>query len=506
MGSSLMISVFIQEQKRYTQKDLMGIFQVSADKIVNIIRILKEFDILKIVKITDIQKNMSDLLMEDIEVASVEVGGNEQLYVFTFVGVVIVNGIVLKCYPKYIVTNKTPKKEMKKILRVLQKYNAKEQIVRMYNDGYDSKLSNFLAIMLYLLNDYYENGAYINEKETIEINGTGEIQWEKTINESFAILGNNKPYYTELKTKKRIIDNYDYIKRLHECILRLCSQELKNADLLYLFDITPINISDETLDDFGEKDFILYRIENELSVQFSTRKQLLLKTMYAFINGDNGLNDIDCFNSFGTNNFNLVWEKVCSEIFDNQLQKQLGALNLPVILLNEYDSKKALISVIEKVQWIGYKQDGSKFQREANDTLRPDIVTMFVKNNVHSFIILDAKYYNLRLIPNEKLSGQPGINDITKQYLYELAFKKFINDHKIENIKNCFLIPTDEETLLDYGYVKMNMFELLNLQNISLWKLPADEMFTYYLDNKKIDILAFLENIKVEKQKTVLQD
>src|SRR5690606_21006160 len=127
-----MISKFVREQKRYNQTELQDIFQCSEEKTVDIIKRLKEFGVLKAVKATDSQKNMSDLLEEDIEVADVEIGENEYLYVFTFVGVITVWGCVLKCYPKYILTNNDPLTELKTIIKVLEKYNAKEQIIRMY--------------------------------------------------------------------------------------------------------------------------------------------------------------------------------------------------------------------------------------------------------------------------------------------------------------------------------------------------------------------------------------
>ena len=60
------------------------------------------------------------------------------------------------------------------------------------------------AFFYTLLNDYYENGLYENDKDIIENNGNGEIHWDKTINDSFTLLSNNRPYYLELKTKKRI--------------------------------------------------------------------------------------------------------------------------------------------------------------------------------------------------------------------------------------------------------------------------------------------------------------
>lgn len=465
---------------------LKSIFQCSEEKTVVIIKRLKEYGVLKAVKATDVQKNMSDLVDEDIEVADVEAGDNEYLYVFTFVGVITVSGCVLKCYPKYILSNNEPLAELKTIIKVLEKYNAKEQIIRMYNDNSESSSFNLLAVMLFLLQDYYENGSYTNTQDIIESNGSGEILWDKTINETFTYLSNNRPYYIELFTKKRINNDFDYFKRLHESIVSICSKELKDADLLDLFDILPVELSDEELDDFGEIDYILYRIQNELNLQFNTRKQLLLKTLYAYIAHSSTLADIDCFTMFGTNSFNLVWEKVCAEVLDNQLQTPLGSL--PISLADGYNPQDLLISLIEKPKWNGYMQDSKEFQKIANETLVPDLVSIHKLNNSHQFIIFDAKYYNIQLEQEKELRGQPGIGDITKQYLYQLAYKKFVNDHGIQDVKNCFLMPTEQQRIIVKGYVNIEMLDVMGLQSIQIRQLSADIMFSHYLSSKKMDI------------------
>ena len=38
-----------------------------------------------------------------------------------------------------------------------------------------------------------------------------------------------------------------------------------------LFEITDVDLSDEALDDFGETEYILYRIEKELNVQYNQK-------------------------------------------------------------------------------------------------------------------------------------------------------------------------------------------------------------------------------------------
>lgn len=475
-----MISQFVREQNRYTQKELCNILKYNEEQIVQLIRKLKESGVMKVVKLTDKQKNMDELLEEDIELSDVEVGENDYYYVFTFVGVIVVAGRVLKCYPKYLLKGKNFTKELRQVIKVLEKYNSKEQIIRMFNESSESSSFNLLAIILFLLQDYFENGSYSNTEDIIECNGSGEIFWDRTINESFAFLSKNRPYYIELQTRKRVNNDFDYFKRLHECILTMVSNELKNAELLDLFEMSGVDLSDKQLDDFGDKDYILYRIEQELNVQFNTRKQLILKTIYTYIDKKGSLYDIDCLSLFGTNTFNLVWEKICADIMNNQLDVPLGALKLPVPLKDGYNKKQKLIELIEKPLW-------TFSEKTAKDTLIPDLVSIYQKDNIFDFIIFDAKYYNANLQKGIIPSGQPGIESITKQYLYQLAYQKFINDHEFSTVKNCFLLPTENDYIEDKGEVKLEMLENLGLQNIKVRFIPAMLAYDLYLSDRKIN-------------------
>ena len=472
-----MISEFVREQQRYTQKDLCRILKCSEENVISLIRKLKEFSVLKAVRASDIQRDMSELLDEDVEVADVEIGEDEYYYVFTFVGVIVVAGRVMKCYPKYLLHSDYPKKELRQVLKVLEKFNTKEQIVRMFNDSSVSSKFNLLAVLLFLLQDYFEYGVYNNSEDVIEINGSGEILWDKTINETFIMLSNNRPYYTELKTKKRIANEFDYFKRLHECILTKASKELRDADLLELFEITEVDLTDEELDDFGDEEYILYRIEKELNTQFNTRKQLILKTIYAYIDHSGSLYDTDCLSLFGTNSFNVVWENICAEIMDNQLYAKLGTLSLPLPLKNGYDKNRRLIDLIEKPLW-------TKTGKRANYTLRPDLISI----NKGQFIIFDAKYYNAKFEYGQSPKGQPGIESITKQYLYQLAYQKFINDHGFADVENCFLLPTENKEIVDGGEASMEMLSALGLQDIKVRFIPAELVYNHYLSGRKMDV------------------
>jgi hypothetical protein len=482
------ISEFVREQKRYAKGDLKQIFRFSTDDVNAFIKNLKAFGVLKVVKNNSEQRELSDLVDEDIEVVDVEGGNNDYLYVFTYVGVITVGSRIIKCYPKYLLDEITPREEMKQVLKVITRYGSKQQIINLYNGDAENSSFNILAVILFLLNDYHEYGIYNNSEDIVEINGGGEILWDKTISDSFSLLRNNRPYYMQVYTEKTVDNEFDFFKRLHEYVLTECSKQLELSDLLDLFDLTAIDLSEEVKDDFGDDDYILYRLQSELNNQFNTRKQILLKTLYTYIAHNRTLEDSYGISMYGTNSFNLVWEDVCAEVFSNKLHTSLGQLKLPVHLAEGYKAIDKLIDIIEKPVWTGRKSDGGCFNKAAKETLIPDIINIWNQDSVYQFIIFDAKYYNIQLEERKKLRGQPGVGDITKQYLYQLAYKKFLNDHKINNIHNCFLIPTQDSDIVKIGVAKMDMLSSLGLQDIQVCKLPANMMYNYYLSRQSIEI------------------
>jgi len=295
---------------------------------------------------------------------------------------------------------------------------------------------------------------------------------------------NNKPFYPELITKKKIDDDNDYFKILHEAILTQCSKQLKKTGLLELFEFEELNLVEKKIDDLGDKDYILNKILKELNVQFNTRKQLLLKTMYAYISCESELGTNSDFSLYGTNSFHVIWENVCAEVFNNMLNKKLSELSLPLKLKQEYNENHKLISIIEKPNW------NNKHGEFESDTLIPDLISIYQDNNQeYKFIIFDAKYYTIK-INGKSIIGQPGIESVTKQYLYQLAYKKFIEDHgfKQKNIRNCFLLPTENSEVEELGNVSMEMLTMLGLEKIQVRLLPADVIYGKYLKKTKFDI------------------
>ena len=484
------ISRFLREQRRYSKNELASLFCLNDTSVEKFIKVLKAYNVLKTVKNNPEQKDMSDLNEADIEVADETADNDVYLYVFTFVGVLVFGNCVLKIYPKYLLCAENVLPAMRQVLKVLEKYNnSTEQIINLFNGEGDNRSFNLLSVILFLFHDYYEYGLYTNSEMVLEVNGEGDIQWQKTIDETFPVISRNRPFYTEIYTRKVTYDDDDFFRRLHRVILTECSSRLLKVQLIDLFELDSLILSEETMDDLGDRDFILHRILQELDVQFNTRKQTLLKTMYSFIAESQKMEDAGVgISIFGTTAFNMVWEKVCGQVFNNQLQSQLDTIALLQPLDQfRYKPNKKLIDIIEKPAWVA--KDG-EYVKHAKDTLIPDLITFVHSGSETMMIILDAKYYNLQMESNKPLSGQPGIESITKQYLYQLAYQDFADRHGITGIRNCFILPTEKDEVINKGHVEMKMMKNLHLEDIQVRQVPATQVYGYYLANKQMDIAS----------------
>lgn len=415
-------SAYFREMHPYSLEEVKSVLGIDIDSAKKVVSALKRSGVAKAVnrKIFDL-----DRLTEEREVIAEDISENSDIaYVMNYVGVVYTEDCVLKCYPKYIDQSKEPKDELKLALKAIQKHNDKVQSIHLYN-GEDRSSFNMLGLVLHILHDYYENGIYTNYQEVIETNGEGEIDWDRTINETFAYLKDNRPYYLELKTIANQTDDFDYFKRLHECIVTECSKYLENLGLTELFDDVPfVQLTEATLDDFGDVDYIKYRLEREIASQFVTRKQMLLKTLYTYVAEKKTDEQEDSFSLWGTNSLNLVWEHACGEIFGNIYKE--------VKVTIDSQSPKWFI-------------DGKELKTKDSDLI-PDILTKCTldeNTDEKVFCILDGKYYLLQ-IKGDSLSRMPGVQDIVKQFVYHKALVDYIRKTDCLSVFNALLFPWKE--------------------------------------------------------------
>ncbi|MDE6245284.1 MAG: LlaJI family restriction endonuclease [Treponemataceae bacterium] len=507
MSGQKIASAFFREKQFYNLKTFSERLEIQGDSAHKLILRLRGAGIIKPTtrRAFDMDVLQSEEIISDERFFSSEENG----FAFCFVGIACAEQCVLKCLPKYVEHGANGKSfeenpaivpHFKKVLKAIQKYDCgKSENIYLHTGTEQKERFNRLAMEIHLLEDYFAHGIYTNERETIETNGEGQIDWNKTIGETFAFVRNAKPYYVDVRTSEFRDDSRDFFRLLHECVLTKCSRELQEIGVLDLFDIAPAELCARDFSDFGGIAYIKNRLDAEIKNQFVTRKQNLLKTLRAFLDESESEKMGDSFCFYGTNAFNMVWESACSAIFNDVKNEGIASLERRGILdfKNHARNPKSmkdcdtLESLIEKAKW--------EFRGnivESSETLRPDIIA--IRGGV--FYILDGKYY-VPKYEKDKISNQPGIQDVVKQFAYHKAFHHFLQLSSLEKVANAFLLPqtfpNDGEHAQCAGQVELRLmqsFAMETLCPISLVELNPDFVFEQYVQGKKIS--AALEKIK----------
>lgn len=467
-----MENLFFKEGKPYKIEDLMSSFKLDYVKTRELIKNLLNSGVMRVSKsYSDLEILLSDISMDN---SSLDIE-KDAFYFFKYVGAIqTTNDYCILIYPKYMsiasikkdLTNNFDK--FKQLMDVIDKYeNKKLQNVAIARD-IDDIDDELLGIKLSILKDYYEYGLYSKEREEIKLNGDGKVLWNQTINRSEAYIFNNVPFYLDVFTLENALEENDIVQLIQRAIITEISVDLDI--LLDILNFDKVHLSETSLEELGSIEMLLNILEIELNNQFVTVRQEAIKKMIAYLNNISNNSDGN-ITLVGTRAFNMIWEDVCSEVYGNDLDKTFEELNLLVPdpeILNE-----TLKSFVEKPMW--HVEHQTPFV--CGSPLKLDVLSI----NSQNINIYDAKYYNISF-HDKKVLGQPGINDITKQYLYELAFKKIINLNQLI-VENQFIMPKDDfvEDGKVIAHVNLEMFNSLGLQPIGIVLRDCQTMFNQYL-------------------------
>ena len=466
-----MKQINLKEWQVYSYDELSKIF-IDEKSLKSTLKLLLQKNIFKKKKAGKIDSDEeiyeNSLLIED-EVF--EGNYSDYEYYTEFVGIIIVGEFILKIYPKYF-SNEDNDRDFVEIIDVLKKHSSRFQNLDIFYDLNSPEKYNQLAVEISIMKDFLENGIYQDSHKIIEKNGNGEILWGRTINEITPYIVDNTPYYFETITRRNNNNQDNFFKRLHETIVTSCFKKFNEMGLLDIFSMPNISISNTTRSDFGEDCEILYKLESEINVQFSSRRKHILNLMYVYIAKQNSLEKYDEIGIFATRKFNVVWEDVLREVLENDYDKKIST----TLGIDEY-CEETFQSFIERPSWnIGENSI-------LTNTFKLDILK--ISDNKKTMNIYDAKYY-LPNISNNTISGQPGIQDISKQFCYELAFKELKNKSLITDIKNYFIMPKTQN--IEDTSVSMSMFNSLGLGDIKVKFVDPKEVFKAYLSGSTLNI------------------
>ncbi len=399
---------------------------------------------------------------------------------FRYVGIAIVRGHAIVCYPKYLRSTDKPIREMRQALDVIAQLGRDGMLLDEQEGGrYDDRL----ALMLRLLWLYDEYGVYYNFEETRVLNGPGVIDWSRTVDTQTPVFSDGTPIYLDFWTRKTRRDEYDLVERLHRAILSECSTFLAGCGLSDLLSVGTVELTDENPLDLGDVDYLLWLIDRERAVQYATWKQDVLDLMRDYLVDEGESADESTVLRLGTTSYYHAWEVACKAAFGDLLSTRLRDLPLD---LDEawYDRRSnTLLQIIPRPTWT---RPAGMGEAGTVDTLIPDTVTFDIDGGRRLFCIYDAKYY----APSEqgKMQRQPGVESVTKQFLYQTAYHDFVDAHSFDAVVNAFLVPTEDERprlLASVAFPEIMAAITGELpqfsDHIDMWALPAYEIFDCYL-------------------------
>ena len=315
--------------------------------------------------------------------------------------------IVPRYYMPYI--NKTvdeltkdEKRKLKKLTKAWRKYQTR---LKTKNNGTAKGTGiNFdFDVVFKIVQDFLENGLYIEFERTEKLSNIGKIDFPRTIKKCKPIVLDEGPLYLPYITRTKKIADEDLVRNTQVLIL---NDIAKKVGWLIGFNIhiptTGIN--------GGLNKPLISKLKMAKNNSYNTRKLKLIDclvqylTMLDLIKND----DNDLFVSV----VYKFWEDMISDIIGNVDH-----------------------STLERIFYIRHryinKRTGAVYRmpRDLNP-LMPDAVYM----DNDKIIILDAKYYDKNSLPTN--------DDITKQFAYmRKAYGYYGAGYEYRNI---FIMPTDD--------------------------------------------------------------
>ncbi|PWG60013.1 LlaJI family restriction endonuclease [Bifidobacterium catulorum] len=381
---------------------------------------------------------------------------------FTYVGLLSVSGYLFIVLPKYYqdITSDVLHGHGE---RILQEFPVILQTIRKYNNdpkhngemsgfayaiddnsGYD----NVIELYRFLLEDYAEHGPYRSVRRMYEHNGSGEIDWNRTVHQMLPMYSDGAPVYTDFISMRSTADISTAISDIQQAMVSDISRRLTDSGIGELLQLPLSEPSKATLSDLGDFDVIRRILRKELRVQFVTRNRLLLQAMLRYLDGSAPGRILPML-AEGTCSFQLVWEDVCKVVFDDDerlhgTQPPRWEFDDPLDWCSGHTTRKRwLCDRASDADDVDVSEDSSEAE---GSPLLPDVVTSNVDGS--QLYILDAKYYVPKYSkPKKDASGDkndlrrttasiahaPGLKDIVKQYFYLLALLPQEN-HDFDNV------------------------------------------------------------------------
>ena len=366
-------------------------------------------------------------------------------------------------------------KQLFKLIKIVNEKKIDSSIIGDYTQD-----SNSLPINSYqwIVNDYLNNGLYIDIEKTYHQENKGKINWKRTFKTKFLVNKRSLIYLNPIVEKNSNIQNI--ISEIHA----YCVDESTRV-LWFLYNKVQkvSNVKNPNLK------YYINIINNELNNTFDDRKKLLLYHMKRILLENVSKEGKNKLKNYGIRNFEYVWEYMVNKVYGTENVKK-------------------------------YYPTGTYFLNGMSpfnaSKLRPDTIMKDAENNMY---ILDSKYYQVGVATNDKKKLKnmlPTTDSIQKQITYgKFMEQNFKEKDNINNIYNVFIIPYNKKNKdndlfdtnenIDYlGYAVCNWEDINIANNSKFYKIAIVFIDTKYLIdcffNNMCERKLLIDNIrKVEK-------
>ena len=346
-----------------------------------------------------------------------------------FVGIRYDNGSLKVYFPygysKPVDDEKEYRKDILNLISVLAAYSKESKSVDQNRQLNEEEVQFPIHAYIHVFNYFLNFGYYIENETTYKRASSGKINWQRTIKQLRPQIAGEYPnesvVYLDFITKKSCNNENEIITQIHKyCVYE--SYEKIGCLFGYFRPEKP------TIP-FNAKMFTAI-LKNKISRTFNEKHILLFRNMLDIVCYMGKRND-NRKASFGTNDFEYVWEGLIDQVFGIE--------------------KREKEKYYPHCAWhIGNKENEAEWDETKRTALRPDTIMLSANDDAKIFV-LDAKYYQYgedeissKDKPDRNPRKLPGTGSIIKQIAYA-EFIEAMRQQKPEipkgNIYNAFILP-----------------------------------------------------------------
>lgn len=288
----------------------------------------------------------------------------------------------------------------------------------------------------WIVNDYLDNGIYIDNEKVYSQDTKGKINWKRTFKTQFFVNKNSLVYLNP------IIEKNNNIKNIISEIHAYCIDKSTNILWFIYNKVSKVsNVKKPNLKHY------LNIINLEMINSFDDRKKMLLYHMKRIIQANIDINNKKDIKDYGIRHYEYVWEYMVNQLYGTEdVKKYYPDATYHIKGISEFNASK----------------------------LRPDTI---LKDKDNNFYIIDSKYYKSGIVANNRFALKdilPNTDSIQKQITYgDFILKNFKYKEQIKDIYNAFIIPYNKDNnfleinsyIENIGYATCNWKDVNSIQD-----------------------------------------